>query len=91
MHRQELSELAHARDWEGHLHDAKAVVGQAVRTLGERADEVLQGTSGNDGAPLDEGPSDRARRDDCGRLNLLPNGVSPRCRQLAALLASMPR
>jgi hypothetical protein len=43
MYRQELAELAHARDWEVHLYDAKAVVGQAAQLLGERADEVLQG------------------------------------------------
>jgi hypothetical protein len=43
VYRQELAELAHARDWEVHVYDAKAVVGQAVRMLGERADEVLQG------------------------------------------------
>jgi hypothetical protein len=42
MYRQELAELAHARDWEVHVYDAKAVVGQAVRMLGERADEVLE-------------------------------------------------
>ena len=43
MYRQELSELAHARDWQVHLYDAKAVVGQAVSVLAERADQVLQG------------------------------------------------
>src|SRR4051794_25849860 len=37
MYRQELSELADARDWEIHPYDAKAVVGQAVRMLAERA------------------------------------------------------
>jgi hypothetical protein len=42
MYRQELAELAHARDWDVHVYDAKAVVGQAVRMLGERGDEVLQ-------------------------------------------------
>jgi hypothetical protein len=41
MYRQELAELAHARDWEVRLYDAKAVVGEAVRTLAERADEIL--------------------------------------------------
>ena len=40
MYRQELSELAHARDWEIHLYDAKAVEGQAAAMLGERAGEV---------------------------------------------------
>src|SRR5918992_3155224 len=43
MYRQELSELAHARGWDVHFYDAKAVVGQAVSMLAERADEVLQG------------------------------------------------
>jgi len=42
MYRQELSELAQARDWEVHLYDARAVVGQAVSMLAERADELLQ-------------------------------------------------
>ena len=43
MYRQERSELAHARGWEVHFDDAKAVVGQAVGLLAERADEVLLG------------------------------------------------
>jgi hypothetical protein len=43
MYRQELSELAHARGWEVHVYDAKAVVGQAASVLGERAGEVLDG------------------------------------------------
>ena len=43
MYRQQLAELAHARGWEVHLYDAKAVVGQAISMLAERADEVLQG------------------------------------------------
>ena len=51
MYRQELAELAHARDWEVHLYDAKAVVGEAVRTLAERADEVLQGPRATLGPP----------------------------------------
>ncbi|HZN13738.1 MAG TPA: hypothetical protein VFB78_05695 [Acidimicrobiales bacterium] len=42
MYRQELSELAHARGWEIHLYDAKAVVSQAVRMLGDRGDEILE-------------------------------------------------
>jgi hypothetical protein len=42
-YRQVLSELAHARDWEVHLYDAKDVVDQAVGVLAERADEVLRG------------------------------------------------
>jgi hypothetical protein len=42
MYRQELSELAQARDWEVHLYDAAAVVGQATGLLAERTDEVLR-------------------------------------------------
>jgi len=51
MYRQELAELAHARDWEVHVYDAKAVVGQAARMLGERADEVLHGPRATLGPP----------------------------------------
>jgi hypothetical protein len=51
MYRQELSELAHARGWEVHLYDAKAVVGQAVGALGDRADEVLEGPRATLGPP----------------------------------------
>jgi len=51
MYRQELSELAQARGWEVHLYDAKAVVGQAVGMLVERADEVLQGPRATMGPP----------------------------------------
>jgi hypothetical protein len=51
MYRQELSELAHARGWEVHLYDAKAVVPQAVRMLVERADEVLHGPRAKMGPP----------------------------------------
>ncbi len=51
MYRQELAELAHARDWEVHLYDAKAVVDQAARMLGERADEVLHGPRATIGPP----------------------------------------
>jgi hypothetical protein len=51
MYRHELAELAHARDWEVHLYDAKAVIGQAVSMLGERADEVLQGPRAALGPP----------------------------------------
>ena len=51
MYRQVLSELAHARDWEVHIYDAKDVVGQAVSMLGERADEVLQGPRATMGPP----------------------------------------
>jgi hypothetical protein len=51
MYRQELAELAHARDWEVHVYDAKAVLGQAARRLGERADEILQGPRARLGPP----------------------------------------
>jgi hypothetical protein len=51
MYRQELSELAHARGWEVHLYDAKAVMRQAVSMLAERADEVLQGPRATMGPP----------------------------------------
>lgn len=41
MYRQELAELAHARGWELHVYEARTVVGQAARMLGERAGEIL--------------------------------------------------
>lgn len=51
MYRQVLADLAHARDWDLHLYNAKEVVGQAVGMLGERADEVLQGPRARLGPP----------------------------------------
>jgi hypothetical protein len=51
MYRQELAELAHTHDWDVHVYDAKAVVGQAARLLGDRADEVLQGPRATLGPP----------------------------------------
>jgi hypothetical protein len=51
MYRQELAELAHARGWEVHLYDAKAVEGHAVSMLAERADEVLHGPRATMGPP----------------------------------------
>jgi hypothetical protein len=51
MYRQELSELAHARGWQVHVYDAKAVIGQASRMLAGRADEVLQGPRASLGPP----------------------------------------
>ena len=51
MYRQELAEVAHARDWEVHVYDAKAVLAQAARRLGDRADEVLQGPRAAIGPP----------------------------------------
>ena len=41
MYRQVLAELAEARGWVVHLYSAKDVIGQAVRILGERADDIL--------------------------------------------------
>jgi hypothetical protein len=51
MYRQELSELAHARGWQVHLYDAKAVVDQAARMLAERSDEILEGPRARLGPP----------------------------------------
>ena len=51
MYRQELSELAHARGWEVHCYDARAVVDQATRLLAGRADHVLQGPRAMMGPP----------------------------------------
>jgi hypothetical protein len=51
MYRRELAELAHARDWEIHLYDAKAVVDQAAGMLGGRPDEVLKGPRATLGPP----------------------------------------
>ena len=51
MYRQELTELAHARGWEVHFYDAKAVLGQAAGVLADRADEVLQGPRATIGPP----------------------------------------
>jgi hypothetical protein len=51
MYRQELSEVAHARGWEVHLYDAKAVVDQAIRVLAETTDEVLHRPRATIGPP----------------------------------------
>ena len=51
MYRQELSELAQARDWDVHVYDAKAVLGQAAGMLAERAGEVLEGPRDTMGPP----------------------------------------
>jgi hypothetical protein len=45
------TEAAHARGWEVHVYDAKAVIGQASRVLAGRADEVLQGPRATLGPP----------------------------------------
>jgi hypothetical protein len=51
MYRQVLAELAHARGWAVHLYAARDVEGQAVRVLGERAEEVLHGPRAALGPP----------------------------------------
>jgi hypothetical protein len=51
MYRQEIAELAHARGWDVHAYDAKAVVNQAAGILGDRADDVLQGPRATLGPP----------------------------------------
>jgi len=51
MYRRVLAELARARSWEVHLYDAKHVKDEAVRILGERADEVLYGPRATLGPP----------------------------------------
>jgi hypothetical protein len=51
MYRQVLSELADARGWEVHLYDAKNVEDEAIRILGEQADEVLHGARETLGPP----------------------------------------
>jgi hypothetical protein len=51
MYRQALAECAHARGWEVHLYDAAAVVDQAVRMLGHRADQILQAPRAAMGPP----------------------------------------
>jgi len=54
MYRQILAELAHARGWEVHLYDAKAVESQAARLLAERAGDILHGTRARLGPPWDK-------------------------------------
>jgi hypothetical protein len=54
MYRQVLAELACARGWAVHLYDARDVEGQAVRVLGDRADEVLHGPRATLGPPWDK-------------------------------------
>ncbi|MFZ1997273.1 MAG: hypothetical protein WAU75_24365 [Solirubrobacteraceae bacterium] len=52
MYRQELAELAHARSWDVHLYDAKAVVDQALSRLGEQAaHDVLRAPRARLGPP----------------------------------------
>jgi hypothetical protein len=51
MYRQELAELAHDRGWQVNVYDAKAVEGQAIRLLADRADEILRGPGARLGPP----------------------------------------
>jgi hypothetical protein len=51
MYRQVLAELAHARDWDVYLYNAKDVVGQAAAMLADRADDVLHGPRATMGPP----------------------------------------
>jgi hypothetical protein len=51
MYCQVLAELARERGWVVHLYNAKDVEEEAVRILGERADEVLHGPRATLGPP----------------------------------------
>ena len=51
MYRLVLAELAGERGWDVHVFDAKDVEAEAVRILGERADEVLRGPRATLGPP----------------------------------------
>ena len=51
MYCQVLAELARERGWVVHLYNAKEVENEAVRILGERAEEVLQGPRAKLGPP----------------------------------------
>lgn len=51
MYCQVLAELACERGWVVHLYNSKDVEGEAVRILGERADEVLRGPRAMLGPP----------------------------------------
>ena len=51
MYRQVLAEQARARGWDVHLYNARDVESQAVRILGDRADEVLHGPRATLGPP----------------------------------------
>jgi hypothetical protein len=51
MYRQVLADVARARGWPVHLYVAKDVIGQVTGTLGDRADEVLQGPRARLGPP----------------------------------------
>jgi hypothetical protein len=51
MYCQVLAELALERGWAVHRYDSRAVEGEAVRILGERAHEVLHGPRAKLGPP----------------------------------------
>ena len=51
MYRQILAELAEGRGWAIHLYDAARIEAEAVRILGDRAQEVLHGPRLTLGAP----------------------------------------
>lgn len=51
MYRRVLADLADARGWMVHLYNDKDVENEAVRRLGDRADEVLHGARARLGAP----------------------------------------
>jgi hypothetical protein len=51
MYRQVLAELALDRGWTVHRYDARDVVEKAIRILGDRADEVLNGPRAALGPP----------------------------------------
>ena len=51
MYCQVLAELARDRGWDVHLYNANDVEAEAVRILGERADEVLHGPRSTLGPP----------------------------------------
>ena len=51
MYRQVLAELARDRGWDVHLYNVNDVEAEAVRILGERADEVLHGPRSTLGPP----------------------------------------
>ncbi len=51
MYRQVLAQLARDRGWAVHLYDAKDVEDEAVRVLGERANEILDRARSTLGPP----------------------------------------
>lgn len=51
MYREVLAEVARQRGWEVHLYDAKTVVAEVSRRLGEEADAVLNGPRATLGPP----------------------------------------